>query len=123
VGSRDRRCICRGFHRDDDVTAIAIPEFSTEPTKLELRPNYPNPFNPSTRISFTVPAHSHLILRVYDVGGRLVKTLIDRKQVAALVETSWDGTNAEGRFVGMGVYFARLQVEGTVLSQKMVLIK
>ncbi len=84
--------------------------------------SYPNPFNPSTKIAFTMPRAGHLSLKVFDVKGRLVKTLIDQHQ-----ETSghvvWDGVDDRGQKVGSGVYFAEARTAGQVLVQKMLMVK
>jgi hypothetical protein len=84
--------------------------------------SYPNPFNPSTRIAYTMPRAGHLSLKVFDVKGRLVKTLIDQHQ-----ETSghvvWEGMDDRGHKVGSGVYFAEARTAGQVLVQKMLMVK
>ncbi len=84
--------------------------------------SFPNPFNPSTRIAYTMPRAGHLSLKVFDLKGRLVKTLIDQHQ-----ETSghvvWDGVDDRGHKVGSGVYFAEARTAGQVLVQKMLMVK
>jgi hypothetical protein len=84
--------------------------------------NYPNPFNPTTKIEFTMPKAGHLSLKIYNVKGELVKTLIDE-----MVETSghimWDGTNDSGAKVSSGVYFSEARTNGQVQVNKMALVK
>ncbi|MCF7807308.1 MAG: T9SS type A sorting domain-containing protein [Candidatus Marinimicrobia bacterium] len=70
---------------------------------------YPNPFNPSTTISYDLPEHSHVKLTIYDVNGREVVTLQDNEKPAGHFELQWNGTDARGNKVSTGVYFARLQ--------------
>jgi len=86
--------------------------------------NYPNPFNPSTTINFTMPKTGHLSLKVYNVRGQLVKTLIDG-QVEATDSGSivWDGSNNQGSNVSSGVYFYEARTGGDVQVQKMALVK
>ncbi len=86
--------------------------------------NYPNPFNPSTTIKFTVPKTGHLSLKVYNVRGQLVKTLIDG-QVESTDSGSivWDGSNNQGSSVSSGVYFYEARTGGEVKVQKMALVK
>jgi flagellar hook assembly protein FlgD len=84
--------------------------------------SWPNPFNPVTRIAYEMPRAGHLSLKVYDLKGQLVRTLIDER-----IETSghvmWDGTDDRGRRVGSGVYFAEARTAGQVKVQKMALVK
>jgi len=91
-------------------------------TQFIVSANYPNPFNPSTTISYTIKAAGHLSLKVYNAHGQLVKTLWD-----ANVETSgsisWDGTNNHGSIVSSGVYFYKARMGNDVHVNKMVLLK
>ncbi|MCH7549036.1 MAG: T9SS type A sorting domain-containing protein, partial [Candidatus Krumholzibacteriota bacterium] len=88
-----------------------------------LRQNYPNPFNPVTTIEYSLGERSHVTLRIYNVAGQLVRTLIDDVRVAALHTATWDGQNDAGQGVASGVYFYRLQSAGFVQTKKMVLLK
>jgi len=81
--------------------------------------NYPNPFNPSTRIEFTLAEDSEVELAVYDLKGRLVERLIDKEMSAGKQTVDWDGQN-----VSSGIYFCRLEADGKMIStKKMVLLK
>ncbi len=84
-------------------------------TKAELLQNYPNPFNDATTITFRVPPGSprHVKLSVYDVRGRMVKTLLSGTLTPGVFTTRWQGTNTHDQMVGSGVYFCRLEV-GTI---------
>ena len=106
-----------------DSTATAIEDNQTPPAELTLHQNYPNPFNPVTTISFTVPEKSMINLSVYNVEGKLVKTLIDESLDPGLKQRQWDGTGLQGAPVSSGVYFYRLQTGNKVLTKKMVLLK
>lgn len=89
-----------------------------------LYPNMPNPFNPSTTIRYDVPVGGGVVtLRVYDVSGRLVRTLIDGRQAAGRKQVIWNGLDDQGRNVVSGVYFYRLQAPGYRKTLKMVLIR
>ncbi|MDD3643513.1 MAG: T9SS type A sorting domain-containing protein, partial [Candidatus Krumholzibacteria bacterium] len=85
--------------------------------------NVPNPFNPVTRIRFTVPDASRVRLTVYDVAGRRICTLVDRTLPADHYEVGWDGTNHEGRTVASGIYFYRLEAGKHSKTRKMVLLR
>ncbi len=94
------------------------------PQNFALHQNYPNPFNPATTIRFSVPHRSPVSLTVHDIQGRVVKVLSDQQQYApGDYRMEWDGTNAVGRPVASGVYFARMQAEGYISSVKMALVK
>ena len=85
--------------------------------------NRPNPFNPVTKIAFSVPAETEAELAVFDIAGRRVATLVDREVEAGRHEVVWDGTNDAGDPVASGVYFSRLTATGEEHSAKMVLLK
>ena len=85
--------------------------------------NYPNPFNPSTTISYTVDQPSDIRLTVFDIRGRRVITLVDRFQDQGVYHIQWDGTNSSGRALASGVYFYRMEAENYSVTRKMVLLK
>ena len=98
------------------------------PTEFRLHNNYPNPFNPSTKIDYDVPSRSHVQLAVYDILGQLVRTLINADHSNGHYSVAWDGTNETGRQVATGMYIYRLEAadgsgSATVLSKKMMLLK
>lgn len=85
---------------------------------------YPNPFNPSTRIEFSVPEKTGVEIKVYDVRGKLVKTLFSGMKQAGTYTVTWNGTNTRGQNVSSGVYFCRLRMEGEKgLTRKVVLLR
>ncbi len=90
---------------------------------LRLHPNFPNPFNPVTTIRFELPSAGSARLAVYDVAGRLVRTLVDGGLTAGSHEAVWDGNDASGRAVGSGLYLARLTCGGSALTVRMGLIR
>ena len=102
--------------------------FETQPVEtpllpLTLRQNRPNPFNPSTRISFFLPSAGEVRLEIYDVQGRFVRRLVEGPFGAGDHEVSWDGLDRAGRPVDSGVYFYRLQYGKEQISRKMVLLR
>jgi hypothetical protein len=90
---------------------------------FSLDQNVPNPFNPTTSISFVVPEPSRARLVVYDVSGAMVRILLNEFVSAGRIAVHWDGTNDLGHTVSTGHYFYRLVVGGRVLSRKMLLLK
>jgi hypothetical protein len=90
---------------------------------LLLEQNVPNPFNPSTTISFLVPGTSRTTVTVYDISGAVVKTLVDAVLDPGRRTVVWDGTNASGETVGSGTYFYRLVTNKKSVTRKMLLLK
>ena len=88
-----------------------------------LRQNFPNPFNPTTTILFVAPERGRAMLRIYDVNGRLVRTLLDGTVEEGEVRVAWDGTGADGSPLASGVYFYKLLVGGREASRKMILLR
>jgi hypothetical protein len=93
------------------------------PRMVTLLDNYPNPFNPQTVISFSLPMSQDVTLKVYSTRGRLVRTLVAGHQPAGLHHSVWDGTNERGQGVASGVYYYRLDTENEHLTGKMLLTK
>jgi parallel beta-helix repeat protein len=88
-----------------------------------LEQNVPNPFNPTTRISFTLLQGAPTTVRIYDAGGRLVRTLIDQDLPEGPQTVLWDGFDGRGRRVATGVYFYQLRSGAVVETRNMVLLK
>jgi aminopeptidase N len=88
-----------------------------------LAQNFPNPFNPSTKISFWLKEPGHVSLKIYDVSGRLVRVLVKDHLQAGRHERIWDGTDESGAAVASGVYFCRLAAGPLTQIRKMVLLK
>ena len=106
-------------------TAVVLSE-SAIPTSVSLSQNYPNPFNPSTTIEYNVEQSGHVTLNVYDVMGRLVKTLVNNHREAGHIsgyQVKWDGLDNAGQQVSAGIYIYSLQTQGVTQTEKMVLMK
>ncbi len=107
--------------RKDDIQVVK--DFS-------LEQNFPNPFNPSTEIRFNVKVNSNVILKIYDVLGREVKTLLNKEMQNGLHSITWNSDNNIGQKVSSGIYLYRIeavpvsgQAERFIQSRKMVLLK
>ncbi len=112
---------------DDLALSATTDEIMIPVSRAHLYQNHPNPFNPSTTMSFTVPggvdSRSAVHLAVYDVAGALVKTLVSGALPGGRHEARWDGCNERGREVSSGIYFAKLQAVGERSVRKLVLLR
>jgi hypothetical protein len=93
------------------------------PTEYVLSQNYPNPFNAQTAISYAIPMDSHVSLKVFNVLGEEVRTLVDADQQANTYQVTWDGRDANGKQVASGVYFCTLEAAEFSQTAKMVFMK
>ncbi|OGC76870.1 MAG: hypothetical protein A2Z27_05995 [candidate division Zixibacteria bacterium RBG_16_50_21] len=100
---------------------IAEREGGTSP--FELDANYPNPFNATTSIRYSVPQTGKVELAVFNILGQKVRTLVDEELSAGEHTVIWDGRNQSGQYVATGVYFYRLQVGTEVFVRRMTLLK
>ncbi len=112
-----------GEHRWQDFMAdfaISVDDDSKSelPSRSVLAQNFPNPFNPITKISFDLPRGSHVRLDVINVSGQRVAVLVNENLSPGLNSVMWDGSS-----VASGVYYYRLETENSIETKKMVLIK
>lgn len=105
------------------VSVLSNVEDEVIPNNYSLKQNYPNPFNPATLIRYNIPLQTKVKLVVYDILGRIVKTLVNEVKDQGRHEISWDGTNSMNIGVSTGVYFYRLETEKFLSSKKMLLVK
>ena len=90
----------------------------------QLRQNRPNPFNPATTIPFTTAAAGPVVVRIFDAGGRLVRSIDLGRLPAGEHVTRWDGRLQDGETAASGVYFYRIEFPGGgVSSRKMILLR
>ena len=88
------------------------------PSEYSLGQNYPNPFNPSTKIKYSIPVFSSVTIKVYDILGKEIETLVDEKKSAGTYELKWDA----GRF-SAGVYVYKLTADNFTIVKKMLMLK
>ena len=91
--------------------------------KVNLLPNYPNPFNPSTTISFVLDEQSYIEIRVFDLRGNVVRTLLTDELLAGSHSVEWDGKDSKMESLPSGTYLVTLKNQQSVFSEKIQLIK
>ena len=96
---------------------------ASAPLRLTLGHNFPNPFNPKTTISFSLPTAGEVELAVFDVTGRRISTLVTGTMDAGTHDVVWQGCDDSGHPVASGLYFSRLMVGDHVLTGKMLMLK
>jgi hypothetical protein len=98
-------------------------ELSALPATFELVQNFPNPFNPTTTIRFALPRESKVTLKVYNLLGAEITTLVDESRGAGFHIAVWDGRDQNGQPVASGIYLYQLIGDGVRLTQKMLMLK
>jgi hypothetical protein len=118
-----------GTYSGYSPTASFIPTGTTSvddilvPVNFEVAQNYPNPFNPSTTINFAIPVKELVAIRIYDVLGREVRTLLNEEKEAGYYSVQWNGDNQFGQKVSSGTYIVRVNSGSNVKTMKMTLMK
>jgi hypothetical protein len=116
----------RNLWFDNSAWPVDVEEEMTEeevPLGFSLSTNYPNPFNPETRIGYLIPKTSHVRLEIFNLLGQRIRTLVDEYQAFGERSVTWDGRDDQCESVASGVYFYRLQTEDFVETKKMVVIR
>ncbi|MDP6499821.1 MAG: M43 family zinc metalloprotease [Candidatus Marinimicrobia bacterium] len=100
---------------DNDIAGI--------PHTFKVHNNFPNPFNPVTKVQIDVPEFGHAIIQVHDASGRLMTTLVNEELRPGFHSIQWNGKNQLGESVSSGVYILNVRFENLNISQKMLLVK
>lgn len=102
-------------------------EINAAPQEFTLRPNYPNPFNPSTNIEFEVPVKYtqgvRVEVQVYNILGEVVNNLMDEFKQPGIYRLAWDGTNNNGLKLSSGIYILNMQADSFSMQRRMLLVK
>jgi hypothetical protein len=109
----------------DTVTVIVVTGIEDKPPLLRtaLQQNSPNPFNGSTVIPYSLDFRQHVSIEIYDVKGRLIRTVVDEVRPAGTQKIGWDGRNAYGELVASGVYFYRMETANQQFVRKTLLLR
>ena len=111
---------CTACHEPhDEIVAVA----ESQAPSFMLHGNYPNPFNPTTAIEFTIDDPGMVTLDIYNILGQRIRTLLDGRFTAGRHQVSWDGTDRRGSLMGPGMYIARLIVGKKIATNSMLMVK
>ena len=105
-----------------EMTVLAI-DGNIAPEEFALHQNYPNPFNPVTTIRYDIPVESRVLIQVFDIQGRFVKTLMNNMESPGKKSILWNATNQIGEPVSAGMYLYLIQTEAFKEVRKMLLLK
>ncbi|MDW7681546.1 MAG: T9SS type A sorting domain-containing protein, partial [bacterium] len=105
------------------TVVISAGDIFEVPKEYALLDNYPNPFNPQTTINFHLPKTEHVSIKIYNLLGQEVITLVDEIKTAGAYQLHWDGRNAYGQIVPSGSYIYQMRTRQFVASKKMYLTK
>jgi hypothetical protein len=104
---------------DGAVSAAGLPALA----ELDLKPNYPNPFNPRTTIAYELARDATVRLEIYALDGSLVRRLVNRFETAGGHEVSWNGLDRRGRAAPSGIYLYRIVADGATATRRMTLVR
>lgn len=107
---------------DDILNHVSASDLS-RPIASSLDGNYPNPFNSSTHISYSVAKGGPVLIQIFNIRGQLVKTIVDSFRPAGIYAFTWDGKNQSGKAVASGSYFYRMTTGDYVQTRRMILVK
>ena len=119
----DESLVVVPIHLTVGVTGLESIALNNLPSTIQLSPNYPNPFNPSTTIGYALPVDMTVELVVYNMLGQKLKVLYSGIQKAGYHSVPWDGTNEYGSSMASGIYIYRLKTDENNLIRKMILMK
>ncbi|MBN2413490.1 T9SS type A sorting domain-containing protein [candidate division KSB1 bacterium] len=114
---------CRPIHVTVKEASGIVSSITQLPEKFILYQNYPNPFNSTTVLKYDLPKSTWVVLKVYNLSGQSIKTLVDDLQNAGRKSISWDGRDHLGLEVASGIYIYRIETDSFIKSGKMLLIK
>jgi hypothetical protein len=93
------------------------------PGNFVLKQNFPNPFNPTTTITYDLYKSANVILKIYNSSGQEINTLVNKKQAPGSKQVVWDGRDSNGYQVASGIYLYKLQAGSSIQTRKMILLK
>ncbi len=107
----------------EQITSVEDMNSGGSIEEFSLSQNYPNPFNPSTQIEYSIPKASRVVLKIYNLYGQEIRTLMDEQQTPGIYRVIWDGRKETGRAISSGIYFAQIVAGGYHETIRLILLK
>ena len=107
----------------DFITDIEQMQPTEYPNEFRIEQNYPNPFNPETVIPYQLPKASHVNIKIFNMRGQAVKTIVDEVKQAGYYTVRWDGLNNQGQQVASGLYYYVLEIGAFKAARHMMMLK
>ena len=122
IGNTDAGCgiWSEGFHYEP---VIGVGDEKVIPETYDLSANYPNPFNPTTKINYQLKENTQVKIVVFNLLGEQVATLVDGEQTAGAYITEWNGLSDSRKVLASGIYFYRMTAGDFTKTNKMILLK
>ncbi len=111
------------FIQVQGITSVDVHETKEKTFTFILENNFPNPFNPGTTIRYRITKPALVMLKIYNINGEKVRTLVNQNQNTGVYDIKWDGRDDEGQTISSGIYFYQICVNNFSQAKKMILIK
>ena len=105
------------------LSSLWLLDASNEATVFSLKQNFPNPFNGQTNIEFTIQNPNNISIEIFDVNGRIIRTLFDGYHNSGTSILKWDGKNKLNEIVSTGIYFYNIKTENYIKTKKLIFSK
>ena len=104
-------------------TSVQSEQNTAIPTTFKLEQNFPNPFNPRTTINYQLPRNTKVSLRIYNLNGQMIKSLVNSKQTMGSYAVTWDGKDEYGKQVASGLYIYAIKTKEFEQKRKMLFVR
>ena len=111
------------FQVEGDVSHLLLEKTQAIPEQITVNPSFPNPFNNETRLTFSIPHDTFVLINIYNVKGELIKTLVNEQKLQGLHSVKWIGIDNQSRQVSSGTYFLSVNAEEYSNISKIILLK
>lgn len=111
------------YFMNETITSLDPDPAVPTPAAFSVQPAYPNPFNPTTTLGFSLPAAGKVVITVFDISGTRIRSLVNQEYAPGQHRVRWDSRNDRNELVGTGIYFIRVQTDGMTQTRKVMLLK
>jgi len=112
-----------GHFKVNIQAGTVVPEFSNEINYFQFQPPFPNPFNRTTQFFYHLEKSGYVILKIYNLKGELIRTVVNKEQSTGKYQVQWDGRNENGQDAASGLYFVILKHQNGIQPYKRTLVR